>query len=80
MGAPNAASQSLGVIVQSGWTACGASNPDVAALSTRIFSSFRMAISLLRELMPRVVDVVRVVSSFIGKLLAIQLVSRCSNI
>ena len=80
MGAPNAASQSPGVIVQSGWTACGAPNPDVAGLSTRIFSSFRMAISLLRELMPRVVDVVRVVSSFIGKLLAIQLVSRCSNI
>ena len=43
-------------------------NQDVAGLSTRIFSSFRMAISLLRELMPHVVDVVRVVSSFIGKL------------
>ena len=81
MGAANAASQSLGVVVQSGWTA---SNPDVAGLSTngvlRIVSSFRMAISLLRELMPRIVDVVRVVSSFIGKLLAIQLVSCCSNI
>ena len=76
MGAANAASQSLGAVVQSGWTE---SNPDVAAFSAdgirSIVSCFQLAISVLSELMPRDVDVERVVSSFISKLIAIQFVS-----
>lgn len=76
MEAANAASQSLGTVIQSGWNA---SNPDVAGLSTdnirSIVACFRLAISALREVIPRDVDVERVVSSFIGKLISIQFVS-----
>ena len=76
MGVANAASHCLGTVLQSGWNA---SNPDTGGFSTditqHIVSVFQMAISLLREQMPLVVDVERVASSFTAKLIAVQMVS-----
>jgi hypothetical protein len=74
MSAANAASQCLGTIIQSGRNASSLTDP-WADKPRSIVACFQLAISTLRELMPRVIDVERVVSSFIAKLIAIQLVS-----
>ncbi|KAF8483120.1 hypothetical protein JB92DRAFT_1654008 [Gautieria morchelliformis] len=74
MSAANAASQCLGTIIQSGWNASSLTMADSWTDKPRpIVACFQLAISTLRELMPRVIDIERVVSSFIAKLITIQL-------
>lgn len=77
MRAANAASKSLGSVVQAGWTAEDPTATGAFSMAgiLSIVASFRLAVSLLRELMPGAIDVELVTSSFVGKLVAVRLVS-----
>ncbi|KAF8591367.1 hypothetical protein K439DRAFT_1627079 [Ramaria rubella] len=75
MKAANAASQSLSVVIQLGWKVSNATTNKGCSVDSvlSIASSFKVAISSLREAIPRALDVERVVSSFINKLIAVHL-------
>lgn len=76
MRAVNAASQSLGAVVQSGWKKSNASSASRTTLTTikNSASSAENHLSILRKLTPGNVDVERAAVSVLGKLVSLEMV------
>lgn len=75
MSAANSSSQCLGTVVRSGWKASEPATMTEVSMNgvLSIIQVFKLAIQSLRDTLPKSLDVERVASSFVGKMVALEL-------